>query len=154
MDFDFVAFERRIQALEMRCYRRLLGISCKDHISNKDAAHRIEPASGHCESLLSRVKWRKLKWFGRVTRREGLAKTVLQGTVRGGRKRGRLMKRWEDNTGITEWTRLKFPEAFRRLKNREEWRDLVYNSTSVVPGHGDGIDDDDKVSYTQSRLIC
>ena len=31
-----------------------------------------------------------------------LAKTILQGTVQGKRKRGRQRRRWEDN--ITEWT--------------------------------------------------
>ena len=129
--------ERRIQDLEMRCYWRLLGISYKD----KEVAHRNEQANGHCKSLLSTVKRRKLKWFGHETRGEGLAKTVLQGTVRGGRKRIRQKKRWEDN--ITEWTGLKFLEAVRRAKNRKEWIDLVYISTSVVPqGHGHGIDDD------------
>ena len=117
----------------MRCYRRLLDISYKDYkdhnISNK-VARRIEQASRHCESLLFIVKRRKLKWFGHVARREELAKIVLLGTVRGGRKRGRQKKRWEDN--ITEWTGLKFPEAVIRAENREEWRYLIYNSTSVV----------------------
>ncbi|GFO21775.1 endonuclease-reverse transcriptase [Plakobranchus ocellatus] len=28
--------ERRIRAMEMRCYRRLLGISYKDHITNEE----------------------------------------------------------------------------------------------------------------------
>ena len=110
--------ERRIHALEMRCYGRLLGISYKDHISSKEVAHRIEKASGHCERLLPTVKRRRLKWFGHVTRGEGLVKRVLQGTVKGGRKRGRQNKRWEGN--VTEWTRLKFPEAVRHAENTEE----------------------------------
>ena len=32
----------------------------------------------------------------------GLAKTILQGTVQGKRRKGRQKKRWEDN--IKEWT--------------------------------------------------
>ena len=32
----------------------------------------------------------------------GLAKTIIQGTVKGQRKRGRQKSRWEDN--IKEWT--------------------------------------------------
>ena len=28
--------ERRIQALEMRCFRKLLGISYRDHITNEE----------------------------------------------------------------------------------------------------------------------
>ena len=40
-----------------------------------------------------------------VSRSSGLAKTILQGTVKGGRRQGRQRKRWEDN--IREWTGLK-----------------------------------------------
>ena len=58
---------------------------------------------GPLEGLLNIVKKRKLKWHGHVTRSSGPAKTILQGTVQGGRRRGRQRKRWEDN--ITEWTK-------------------------------------------------
>ena len=40
--------------------------------------------------------------FAYVTRSSGLAKTILQGTVQGGRRRGRHRKRWEDNTRV-DW---------------------------------------------------
>ena len=40
---------------------------------------------------------RKLQWHGYVSRSSGLAKTILQGTVKGGRRQGRQRKRWEDN---------------------------------------------------------
>ena len=41
-----------------------------------------------------------------VSRSSGLAKTILQGTVKGGRRQGRQRKRREDN--IREWTSLEF----------------------------------------------
>ena len=50
--------------------------------------------------------------------RGGLAKTVLQGTVRGGRKRGRQKKRWEDN--IAKWTGLKMSEAVKMCEGQSE----------------------------------
>ena len=96
--------ERRIQALEMRCFRKLLGISYRDHITNEEVKARIENAVGLYEDLLTSVKRRKLKWYGHDTRSPGLAKATLQGTVQGGRRRGRQRKRWEDN--IKEWTGL------------------------------------------------
>ena len=52
---------------------------------------------GEYDELLTLVKTRKLRWFGHVSRSSGLAKTILQGTVKGTRKRGRQKKRWEDN---------------------------------------------------------
>ena len=125
-----VELERRIQAMEIRCFRRLLGISYKDHITNEEVRSRIRQAIGPHEDLLTTVKRRKLKWYGHVSRSSGLAKTVLQGTVQGGRKRGRQRKRWEDN--ISEWTGLRLSEALRKSESREEWRELVARS-SVVP---------------------
>ena len=91
--------ERRIQALEMRCFRKLLSISYRNAI-------------GPYEDLLTAVKRRKLKWYRHVTRSSGLAKTILQGTVQRGRRRGGQRKRWEDN--IKEWTGLEWNIILRK----------------------------------------
>ena len=85
--------ERRIQALEMRCYRRLLHISYKDHVTNEEVRNRIQNAIGVHDDLLTMVKKRKLRWYGHISRSSGMAKTILQGTVKGARRRGRLKKR-------------------------------------------------------------
>ena len=60
----------------------------------------------------------------------GLAKTTLQGTVKGIRKIGRQKKRWEDN--IKEWTGMGFAISTRAAENRTRWKGNVTNS-SVVP---------------------
>ena len=60
--------ERRIKALEMRCFRKLLGISYRDHITNEELKARFGNAIGPYEDLLTSVKRRKLKWYGHVTR--------------------------------------------------------------------------------------
>ena len=98
--------EKRTQAFEMRCYRRLSIISYKDHVTNEDVRRKIQAAIGEYDELLTLVKKWKLKWFGHVSRSSGLAKTTLQGTVKGKRKRGRQEKRWENN--IKEWTDMDF----------------------------------------------
>ena len=98
--------EKRTQAFEMRCYRRLLNISYKDHVTNEEVRRKITAAIGEYDELLTLVKKRKLRWFVHVSRSSGLAKTILQGTVKGKRKRGRQKKRWEDN--IKEWTGMDF----------------------------------------------
>ena len=79
---------------------------------------------------LTIVKRRKLQWYGHVSCSSGLAKAILQGTVKGGRRQGRQRKRWEDN--IREWTGLEFGKSQRTVENREKWRKLVARS-SVVP---------------------
>ena len=78
--------EKRTQAFEMRCYRRLLNISYKDHVTNEEVRRKIQAAIGKYDELLTLVKKRKLRWFGHVSRSSGLAKTILQGTVKGKRK--------------------------------------------------------------------
>ena len=50
---------------------------------------------------LTIVKSRKLKWYGHVSPSSDLAKTILLGTVKGGRRQGRQKRKWEDN--IKEW---------------------------------------------------
>ena len=114
----------------MRCYRRLLNISYKDHVTNVKVRRKIEAAIGGYGDFLILVKKRKLRWFGHVSRSSGLAKTIQQGTVKEKRKRGRRKKRWEDN--IKEWTEMDFANSTRAAENRSRWKGIVANS-SVVP---------------------
>ena len=117
----------------MRCYRKILRISCKDHVTNEEVHAKIQQAIGPLEDLLTIVKRRKLQWYGHVFRSTGLAKTILQGTVKGGRRQGRERKMWENN--IREWTGLEFAKSQRAVENRKKCRKkkkLVAKS-SVVP---------------------
>ena len=122
--------EKGTQAFEMRCYRRLLNISYKDHVTNEEVRRKIQAAIGEYDELLTLVKKRKLRRLGHVSRSSGLAKTILQGTVKGKRKRGRQKKRWEDN--IKEWTGMDFASSTRAAENRSRWKVVVANSF-VVP---------------------
>ena len=128
-------------ATEMRCYRKILHISYKDHVTDEEVRAKIQQATGPHEDLLTIVKRRKLQWYGHVSRSSDLAKTILQGTVKGGRRQGRQRKRWKD---IREWTGLEFAKSQRAMENRGKWRKLAAKS-SVVPNdpRGSGIDDDD-----------
>uniref|UniRef100_UPI003AF71B22 hypothetical protein n=1 Tax=Thiolapillus sp. TaxID=2017437 RepID=UPI003AF71B22 len=72
---------RRIQAMEMRCYRKILHISYKDHVTNEEARAKIQQATGPHEDLLTMVKRRKLQWYGHISCSLRLDKTTLQGTV-------------------------------------------------------------------------
>ena len=38
--------QRRIQAMEMRCYRKILHISYKDHVANEEVRAKIQQAIG------------------------------------------------------------------------------------------------------------
>ena len=75
--------------------------------TNEEVRAKIQQAIGPHEDLLTIVKRRKLQWYSHVSRSSRLAKIILQGTVKGGRRQGRLRKRWEDT--IREWTGLSSP---------------------------------------------
>ena len=84
--------QRRIQALEMKCYRTVLGITYRDRASNDDIRSLITAHVDKYEDLLSIVKKKKLKWYGHVVRGNGLSKVILQGNVSGKRRRGAQRK--------------------------------------------------------------
>ena len=113
--------ERRIQALEMRCYRRLLNISYKGHVTNEEVRNRIQNATGVHGDLLTLVKTRKIRWYGHISRSSDMTKASLQGTVKGARRRG-----------SQEWTEIAFGESLRAAKDRERWKGIVATSF-VVP---------------------
>ena len=116
--------------MEIRCYRKILRISHKDQVTNEEVLAEIQPAIGPHEDLLTIVKRRKRKWYGHVSHSSGLAKTILQGTMKGERRQDRQRKSSEDN--IREWTGLEFAKSQKAVENREKWRKLVVKS-SVAP---------------------
>ena len=105
--------------IQRPCYQR--GSPCHDPAGNRPH-----------EDLLTIVKRRKLQWYGHVSRSSGLVKTILQDTVKRGRKQGRQKKRWEDN--IREWTGLEFAKSRRAVEKRTRiLRKLVVKSSEVPP---------------------
>ena len=99
-------------------------------LPTKKVRAKIQQAIGPHEDLLTMVKRCKLQWYGHVTHSSGLAKTILQGTVKGGRRQGKQRKRWEDN--IREWTGPEFAKSQRAVENKEKRRKMVAKS-SVMP---------------------
>ena len=71
-----------------------------------------------------------MQGYGHVSHSSGLAKTILKGTVKRGRRRVRQKKKRADN--IREWTGLEFAKSPGAVENREKWRKLAVKST-VVP---------------------
>ena len=67
---------------------------------------------------------------GYVSRSFGIAKTILQGTVQGKRRKGRQKKRWEDN--IKEWTGMDFASSTRAAEDRTRWKGIVVKSSVVL----------------------
>jgi len=53
---------------------------------------------------------------------ESLDKEMMQGTMPGARKRGRLRTAWMDN--IDTWTALPVEESIRMAEDRDKWRKI------------------------------
>ena len=96
---------------------------------DKEVCARIKQAIGPHEDLTI-VKRRKLQWYGHVSRSSGLAKTILRGTVKGGKKKTRQTEeeagrhQGMDRPGVCQ-----VPEG---SGGQGKWRKLVAKS-SVVP---------------------
>ena len=56
---------KKIPAMERRCYRKILRISC--NFTNEEVRAKIQQAIGPHEDLLTIVKRRKLRWYSHVS---------------------------------------------------------------------------------------
>ena len=86
---------------------------------------------GNHKYLQTKVKERKLRWYGHIIRDDySISKIFLQDTVNGTRKRGRPILKWSDN--IHEWTGLNVCDAMRATTYREKWRQIMRDSSAPL----------------------
>eukprot|EP00794_Sanderia_malayensis_P010064 gene10064-biopygen8268 len=118
------ALEKRITAFELRCFRRILGVTWKQKVTNAEIKRRITNEIGTFEPLLETARRRKLQWFGHISRKDGtLAYDIMHGGVEGSRGRGRPRRTWLAD--IAEWTEKSVVECLRNAKDRGRWREIV-----------------------------
>ena len=119
------AERRRVNVLEMKCLRSLIGVSRMDRVRNEEVHRR----AGIERELASRADQIVLRWLGHVERMDDyrITRSVLMAEVSGGRVRGRPRLGWMDgvklalgNGGIT------VEAAGQCAKDRKEWRALVH----------------------------
>ena len=88
--------ERRTDAFELWCWRRLLRVPWTARRSNHSILKEINPGIS-LEGLMLKLK---LQYFGHLLQRtDSLEKTLMLGKIEGGKKRGQQRMRWLD--GIT-----------------------------------------------------
>ena len=78
---------RKVNVLEMKCLRSLVGVSLIDGVRNEEVSRR----AGIEMELESRADQRVLRWFGHVEKMNDyrMARRVLMAKVSGERVRGR-----------------------------------------------------------------
>ena len=108
--------EKRLEAFEMWCWRRMLNISWKRKLSNVQVLKR----ASETRRLLNIVKRRKTEYFGHILRHNELLCATVEGKISGKKARGRQRRTYTDD--IKEWTGTRTKEdairkaMMRRLK--------------------------------------
>ena len=103
--------------IQRPCCQR--GSPCKDPAGNRTS----QKPPDHGKETQTAVVWSCLPFI-----RSG--QTILQGTVKGGRRQGGHRKRWEDT--IREWTGPEFGKSQRAVETREKWRKVFAKSSMVL----------------------
>ena len=119
------AERRKVNVLEMKCLRSLVGVSRMDRVRNEEVCRR----AGIARELWSTTDQRVLRWLGHVERMDEyrMARRVLMAEVSGGWVRGRPRLGWMDSVKVALGNRGMTVEAARKCaKYRKEWRALVH----------------------------
>ena len=115
------AKQRRTDAFELWCLRRLLRVPWTARRSNQSILKEISPEY----SLEGWMLKLKLQYFGHLMQRnDSLGKTLMLGKTHGRKRRGRQRMRWLDD--ITDLIDMSLSKLWEMVKDSESWHAAIH----------------------------
>ena len=120
--------EKKLEAMEMWCWRRMLRVSWTERRTNVN----ILEAIGSRRELVPLLRKRQMTFLGHIMRANGLENLAITGRISGSRGRGRPRKKYLDRLkeligGVTT------QEMLSLTRDRERWRSITGNVFNGSP---------------------
>ncbi|GFR64142.1 transposon TX1 uncharacterized 149 kDa protein [Elysia marginata] len=117
---------KKINAFEMKCYRKILRIPWCDRVTNEEVLERVNIQN--CQ-LMNNIRKLKLTYFGHVKRHNTLEKLCMEEMVENKRGRGRPKRRCSED--VAEWLKTPAARAGATAQDRRLFRSLVWNHRTI-----------------------
>ena len=121
--------ERKIEAMEMWLYRRMLRIPWTDRVTNEAVLHR----AGADREMMRMMRQRQLRFLGHVMRRRQLESVCVMGKVEGRRGRGRPRIKLVDTLAKAVGGGMTPAQLLQMTDRRSDWRSMVADVLGDTP---------------------